>query len=126
VFMAAASLACRGSDHPLEPVEVTGTYTASEFITSLTHLTVDQLDEGVTLTITLAADGSTEGALVVPAAGGEPVDLRGTWVRQGSVVTFHLPASDTFLDSLPFQVEDRRLVGNGVVGGTTFHITLVR
>jgi hypothetical protein len=118
-------LACSDSSTPTSPPDPVGGYSATEFTTTANGVTVDQLAEGVTLTLTLAADGSTGGALFVPAAGQSPLDLTGTWTRKGTTVTFHHPLQ-TFLDVLPFDLVDKQLTAEGQVGPNFIRVTLSR
>jgi hypothetical protein len=117
--------ACSESTSSPSLVDPAGVYSAIEFTATFNGMTVDELAEGVTLTITLAADGTTSGSLFVPVAGPNPVDLTGTWSRHGSVVTFQ-HATQTFIDVLPFEFSGDRLTAEGVVGPGTIRVILSR
>lgn len=117
--------ACSEAPNPTGPADAPGVYSATEFTTTANGITVDQLANGVTLTITLATDGHTSGSLSVPAAGGDPVDLAGRWTRTGSNITFQHPLQ-TFLDVLTFDLTDTRLTAVGVVGPNLIRVTLSR
>lgn len=118
-------LACSdGSSAPTIPDPV-GAYTASEFTTTANGITTDELAEGVTLTLRLAEDGTTSGALNVPRASDEPVDLGGSWTRVGSTITFSHPLQ-TFIDKLAFTLDGNRLLAEGLVGPNFIHVTLTR
>jgi len=125
LLLIGATLACSESMSPSNQPSPVGVYSASQFTTTANGVTVDQLAEGVTLTITLAANGTTTGTLTVPASGSPPLDLRGTWTRDGGVVTFH-HATQTFLDVLPFQLIGDQLKAEGNVGPGVIRVTLSR
>jgi hypothetical protein len=125
LILLGATLACSESTSPSSHPNPVGLYSASQFTTTANGVTVDQLAEGVTLTITLAANGTTTGTLTVPAAGSGALDLTGTWTRDGGVVTFH-HATQTFLDVLPFQLVGDQLEAEGLVGPGVIRVTLSR
>jgi hypothetical protein len=125
LVLLAATLACSGSISSSSQLNPVGVYSATRFTTTANGVTIDQLAEGVTLTITLAANGTTMGALTVPAAGSVPLDLTGTWTRDGDVVTFH-HATETFLDALPFRLIGDQLEAEGLVGPGVIRVTLSR
>ncbi len=125
LLLLGATLACSESTSPSNHPSPVGVYSASQFTTTANGVTVDQLAEGVTLTITLAADGTTSGTLTVPAAGSVPLDLTGTWTRDSGVVTFH-HATQSFLDVLPFQLIGDQLEAEGIVGPGVIRVTLSR
>jgi hypothetical protein len=82
---------------------------------------------GATLTLTLNADGTTEGRLLGPGLGdgGEDldVDLAGTWTLADATVTFD-QQGESFLAAVPFDVERDRLTGEGMFLGTTIRVVL--
>jgi hypothetical protein len=119
------AVACSDYTSAPNPPEGVGSYAATTFTTTANGVTQDQLALGVTLTLTLAADGTTAGSLLVPAASDTPVDLAGTWSRAGTVVTFH-HATPTFIDVLPFDLQGRTLVAAGTVGTNVIRVTLSR
>lgn len=119
-----ASPAC-GDYDSTGPAEPTGTYSATQFTTTANGVTVDQLAQGVTLTITLSPDGMIAGSIVVPSTGTPPLTLNGTWSRRGTEIAFH-GSPLTFLDSLPFRLTSSQLQGDGAAGPTTFHLILRR
>jgi len=91
--------------------------------------TSDFLNLGATLTLTLNADGTTEGRLLAPGldeeGGDVDVDLVGTWMLAGSIVTFDQPG-DTFLPDLPFTADRDRLTGEETSAGTTTRVILTK
>lgn len=94
---------------PIEESEVVGDYEATLFEVTIDGLTVDLLEEGAELTLSLAADGSTTGQLFVPEGGeeeGEDLDvaLDGTWTfdEEAATVEFSQDA-DTFVRDVTFQ-----------------------
>lgn len=127
VLLLGGALACSDSGSPVGPVDPAGAYAATRFTTTVDGATTDQLAAGVELSMVLAADGTVTGTLAVPIpdAVTVPLALAGTWTRQGSEVRFDL-FPDTFLDLLPFQVTGGALATEGVVGPTTFRVTLSR
>ena len=114
------ALATACSD-PLPTVEtVAGTYAATVFVVQEGQAEpVDLLAEGGFITITLTVAGTTSGQVFGPGGGegGEDfeADLTGTWMLEGSIVTFDHPA-DTFLRDMEFRVEEDRLFGEASFG----------
>jgi hypothetical protein len=125
VLLLGTTLACSDYTAPSEQPSPVGAYSATQFTTTVNGVTTDQLAEGVTITLTLAADGTTSGSLTVPAASSVPLDLTGTWTRSAGVITFH-HATQTFLDVLPFTLAGSQLHAEGPVGPGVIHVTLVR
>jgi len=126
----AAMIAC-GSDSAAPPSALVGTYNAFTFTTTGSSGQTNQLSAGSTLTINLAANGSTTGHLHVVASGSNPVldaDMAGTWTQTGNSVTFS-QAADTFVRNMTFAVAPASssawdLVGNGTFSGTAVALTL--
>ena len=116
---------CSDSDGPTVSTDAVGTYDATRFLITANGVTIDELSEGVTVTITLTADSATSGLLSVPAAGGAPLSLAGTWSQHRDTVSFHGPV-DTFLERLPFRLAPGGLEGDGTVGPGRIQITLTR
>jgi len=119
------ALGCSDSNGPTASSNAVGTYVATSFETTANGVTVDQFNEGVTLTITLSADSTTTGQLFVPAASDEPLSLAGTWSQHRDTVSFHGPV-DTFLQRLPFHLASGALEGDGIVGPGRIRVTLTR
>ncbi len=123
LLLLGATLACGSYSSPSTVQSPVGAYSVSRFTTTANGTTIDQLAQGVTLTITLAADGTTTGRLLVPESGTGPVDLAGSWTSYGDVVMFHHPLQ-TFLDVLSFRVVGNQLQADGTVDGKVFRVTL--
>lgn len=100
-----------------------GTYTAAEFTVSRDTVTLDQLAEGVGLSITLARDSTISGVLSVPPD--IAIDMEGTWRATGDTVTFD-QAAETFVQLLQFRVMADALRAEGTFGGNTIRLTLRR
>jgi hypothetical protein len=127
--IAVALTAC--GDDPFSPTveNVSGSYTASTFTITTAGSTTNLLIGGSTVTVTLAADGSTTGRLFVPGGsenGGDiDADLAGTWTLTGSTVTFG-QSSDTFIRDIPFTAGRNRLTADGTFSGATIHLVLTK
>jgi len=137
--LAAALLLIACGDDPAEPrltmTMVAGEYVAEQTLGAITFTTteggetIDWLERGASLTITLATDGTTEGRLFVPGMdedGGDfDADLTGAWTLVGDTVRFS-HAADTFVRDMPFVVRDGRLEGDRTFGGTRIRVVLVK
>ncbi|MBA3445581.1 MAG: hypothetical protein H0T58_12120 [Gemmatimonadales bacterium] len=116
-------------DESFSPIveNVAGSYQAATLTATLGDLTTDLLELGSTLTMTLNADGTTEGRLLGPSLGegGQDldVDLAGTWTLTGSTVNFDQQGY-TFVRDVPFTAERNRLTGEGTFLGTTIVVVL--
>ena len=117
LLFAAAILAVAGAcaEDPNVPVPgVPGSYHATTFTLSSGGPAINLLALGASLTMTLGADHTTTGRLVVPATvtGGEKIDdsLAGTWRQSNDTVYFDHPA-DTFIRDIPFVVRGGSLAG---------------
>ena len=106
---------------------VAGDYRATTLSATQGNITTDLLELGSTLTMTLNADGTTEGRLLGPSLGegGQDldVDLAGTWTLTDSIVTFD-QQGDTFVRDVPFTAERNRLTGEGTFLATTIVVVL--
>ena len=104
IGLPAIVLACGGSDEP-SSTPIAGTYAATFFQTTGSSGQRNEIAAGSTLTITLAANGTTTGHLHVAASGSNPVfdaDLAGTWTAtENHIVTF-TQAADTFVRNMEF------------------------
>jgi hypothetical protein len=126
-----ALLAC-GEGTPFSPTveTVAGEYHATTLTTTQGTTTVDVLQGGGSLTLTLHADGTTTGRLFAPGAGetGEDldVDLAGAWTLTDSTVTFDQPNSDTFIRDMPFTAQRNRLRGEADFGGVAVRVVLTK
>ena len=104
IGLPAIVLACGGSDEPSD-TPIAGTYAATFFQTTGSSGQRNEIDAGSTLTITLAANGTTTGHLHVAASGSSPVfdaDMAGTWTAtENHIVTF-TQSADTFVRNMEF------------------------
>jgi len=131
-FLAVAVLAAACSDAFKPTTEnVLGDYTAGTFTTTDPAGTVDWIQRGATLTLTLGSFGTTLGHLVVPCGGegGADVDeiLFGDWTLAGDVVTFCMPAVDTFVRDVAWIATKDRLTADQTLGtGTRIKVVLTR
>jgi hypothetical protein len=105
-----------------------GTYVATTFTLS-GDITGDVLAAGGGLTITLDADGTTDGTLFVPASLNDGEDfnanMAGTFTVVNGTVTFTQDA-DTFVRDLTWTVDGSGLGGSGTFSGVTITIVLNR
>ena len=129
LLVIAGILAC-GDDGFSPSIEnVAGDYTATSFTTTSGGVTTDLLDDGASLTLTLASNGATTGHLFVPGAGeggGDlDADLTGTWTLTGSTVAF-AQIADTFVRDMPFTAAENRLQGEATFAGTLVRVTLTK
>ena len=122
-------LAC--GDDGFIPTEdaVAGTYTATTFIATNTTPPTDLLALGMTLSLTLAPDGTTTGRLFMPDGADNGVDLdedlSGTWTLSGRSVTFD-QAANTFIRDAVFTVEANTLTTEGTFGDTSIRLVLTK
>jgi hypothetical protein len=130
--VAIATTAC-GRDSTSQTDIATGNYTAIVFTTSGSSGQTNQLAIGGSLSLNLAANGTTSGHLHTAASGSDPAldaDMAGTWTRAGTVVTIS-QAADTFVRDMPFNLTFDPanawiLVGNQTFSGTNIQVTLKR
>ena len=120
-------VACGGDSTGPTMNTVAGSYAATTFTATDATGTTDLLAGGASIAATLNADGTTTGALHVPAAlnNGTPIDedLTGTWALDGTAVTFH-QTGGTLLPALTFAVHGNQLEGSAAFSGTTLHVVL--
>lgn len=118
-----------GDDSSFSPTveNVSGTYHATTLTATQGNISTDLLALGATITMTLNANGTTEGRLLGPGLdeGGEDldVDLAGTWTLADGIVTFD-QQGDSFIPDLPFTAGENRLTTNGTAGPATIHLVL--
>ena len=133
IGLPAIVMACGGSDEP-STTPIAGTYVATFFQTTGSSGQRNEIAAGSTLTITLAANGTTTGHLHVAASGSNPVfdaDMAGTWTAtENHVVTF-AQSADTFVRNMEFTWASdiqglSTLAGDKVFTGTRIQITLTR
>lgn len=121
--------ACSDSFKP-NTDNVLGDYTASVFTTTDTAGTVDWLQRGGSLTISLGPNGTTTGHLFVPGAaeGGADLDeiLLGDWTLSGNTITFSMPAVDTFVRDMTWSVSKNQLSGDHTFSGTRIRVVLTK
>jgi len=125
----AAVVGCSDAFKPTTE-NVLGAYRVQTFQTTDTSGTIDWVQRGGTLTITLGPFGTTTGHLFLPgaAAGGGDVDqlLIGDWTLAGNTITFSMPAIDTFVRDMPWTVTENRLSGDHTFGGTRVRVVLTK
>ncbi len=101
-LVGALALAGCDSDVELVPADIAGTYEATRFTLEDGGQTVDVLDAGGDLTLTLREDGTVSGSLVTPeelneeGEGNSRLLFGGTYALSGNEVTFDHEA-DTFV-----------------------------
>ena len=127
-FVAAVALVTGCSDSFSPSIDtVSWMYTASRLETVSGGITTNQLDGGATLTLQLAANGTTTGRLFLPGGGdgGGDLDesLAGTWTLAGSSVDL-TEAADTFLRDIVLTASEGQLIGELTSAGTTIRVTL--
>lgn len=128
--VAAVLAACDGDPAGPRTEEIAGSYVATTFTTTSGGTTTNQLSQGSSLTIQLAANGTTTGHLTIPASagtGGESIDtdLPGTWTLSGVTVDLD-HAVDTFVRDMPFLVQGTTLVGDQTFQDTRVQVVLTR
>ena len=129
--LAVVALAACGSDDATSPdrASVAGVYHATTFTASVGVVSSDVLAKGGSVTLTLNANGSATGHLVVPATvAGTAFDqtLNGTWSLDGNVVHLKDDTSDTFLEDLALTVSGSTLTGSDSFSGVDVHVVLTK
>jgi hypothetical protein len=116
--IAVSIVACSDSFKPTTE-SVVGDYNLQSLTTTDTSGTTDWVAAGSTLTLTIAANGTTTGNLFIPGAaegGGDfNADMAGTWSLSGSVITIDQTA-DTFVRDMDFKAGKDRLAGDQTFG----------
>jgi hypothetical protein len=127
--LALGLLACGGESFIPTEGTVVGTYAATAFTVTSTAPPTDLLALGMTLTLTLAADGTTTGRLLMPGGADNGVDLdedlTGTWTLSGQAVTFNQGAN-TFIRDALFTVGPTTPTTEGTFGDTTLRVVLTK
>lgn len=123
-----ALLAC-GDDGFSPTVEtVAGDYQATTLTATQATGTVNLLQGGGSLMLTLLVNGGTTGRLFIPGGGetGEDldVDLTGSWTLTGSTVTFLQPGADTFIRDMTFTAGPNSIRGEETFPTTGGDITI--
>jgi hypothetical protein len=128
ILAAAVVLGC-GDSFTASTSSVAGNYTLQSFTTTDSTGTTNWVTAGATLTIALAANGTTTGHLFVPGGdvgGGDlNADMAGTWTLVGDIVTFS-QAADTFVRNVPFVATANRLTGDQQFTSTRVRIALTK
>jgi hypothetical protein len=133
IGLPAIVMACGGSDEP-STNPIAGNYIATTFVTTGSSGQRNEIAAGSTLTITLAANGTTTGHLHVAASGSNPVldaDMAGTWTATDNHVVTFTQSADTFVRNMDFTWSTdingiSILTGDQVFSGTRIQITLSR
>jgi len=121
-------VACSDSFKPTTD-NVLGDYSVQTFQATDTSGTIDWVQRGATLTVSLGPFGVLSGHLVAPggAEGGGDLDqlLIGDWTLSGDIITFSMPAVDSFVDEMPWIASENRLSGDHTFGdGTRIRVVL--
>jgi hypothetical protein len=125
--LTALAIPLGGCEDPLTVGDVAGEYFAWSFAVTEGGTTRDLLADGASIVVTLGADGTTAGAMVLPPSeadgeGPSSFDLEGTWTLSGDEVGFDHPA-DTFLRDMTFVAEGGRLTGARAFGEVTVRLS---
>lgn len=132
IGLPALALGCGGSDEPAS-TPLAGSYVATTFLTTGSSGQRNEIAAGSTLTLNLAANGTTTGHLHVAASGSNPVldaDMAGTWSASGNIIDI-AQAADTFVRDMLFTWGTNiqgiaTLTGDQVFNGTRIQILLTR
>ncbi|PYP57206.1 MAG: hypothetical protein DMD40_08980 [Gemmatimonadetes bacterium] len=126
---AAAAVACSDAFKPTTE-NVLGDYNLRTFETTDTSGTIDWVQRGGTMTISLGPFGVTTGHMFMPGAaeGGGDFDqlLIGDWTLTGNTITFDMPAVDTFVRDMPWTVTENKLSGDHTFSGTRIRVVLTK
>jgi len=126
---AAAAVACSDAFKPTTE-NVLGDYNLRTFETTETSGTIDWVQRGGTMTISLGPFGVTTGHMFMPGAaeGGGDFDqlLIGDWTLTGNTITFDMPAVDTFVRDMPWTVTENKLSGDHTFSGTRIRVVLTK
>ncbi len=126
---AAAAVACSDSFKPTTE-NVLGDYNLRTFETTDTSGTIDWVQRGGTMTLSLGPFGVTTGHVFMPGAaeGGGDFDrlLIGDWTLTGNTITFDMPAVDTFVRDMPWTVTENKLSGDHTFSGTRIRVVLTK
>lgn len=118
-------------DSPNDPTaQVAGSYSATVATVTQGSFTLNLLQAGFLIDITLTPQGQTTGRFVTPAEFSESGrmeedNLVGTWTLTGDRVRFS-HAADTYLRDTEFRVEGNTLVSELSERGTTIRTVLTR
>jgi hypothetical protein len=126
------TLGCGGSTEPAGEVVLTmqnisGVYLVSTFTTEENGVVTNQVSLGGNIQLVLYGDGTTDGALFIPAGTVSDADLQasllGTWQLNGNVVTLNLN-SDVFLEDMDLVFEQTHLTGETTRLGVIYRVVL--
>lgn len=126
-----AALAACAVDDPFipSPENMSGSYTAREFVVADTHAVNDWLAAGATLDLNLVHDGTLSGHLFLPnsvtGSGDYNADMAGTWLLTGNVIQFG-QAAETFVRQIDFSAGPDRIVGDKTFGDSLRIIIVLR
>jgi len=123
-------VACKVADPFLpSPENMSGSYTAREFIAADTQAVHDWLAAGATLDLNLVRDGTMTGHLFLPnsvtGTGDLNADMAGTWLLSGSVIQFG-QAAQTFVREIDYSAGPDRIIGDKTFGDTLRIIIVLR
>lgn len=122
-----AVAACGDKDLTAPTVgEVAGTYTATTFTATSGATTTDYLNQGGSITVTLASNATTSGSMVIPTTAlgaGATYDLAGTWRLTATTVQFTGTGAHP-MEDLTWIFEDDELLGYGTLNGNTIAVTM--
>jgi hypothetical protein len=123
-----AAAGCENSSGPSMD-GVAGNYAAVTFASTTGGVTTNHLAQGASIQLSLLANGTTTGQMLVPGGdenGGDLVaNLAGSWTLSGNTVNLD-QAADTFLRDMPFGVVGTTMVGDATFSGTRIRVTFVR
>ena len=126
---AAVAVACSDAFKPTTE-NVLGDYNLRTFETTDTSGTIDWVQRGGTMTLSLGPFGVTTGHMFMPGAaeGGGDFDqlLIGDWTLTGNTITFDMPAVDTFVRDMPWTVTENKLSGDHTFSGTRIRVVLTK
>ena len=126
---AAVAVACSDAFKPTTE-NVLGDYNLRTFETTDTSGTIDWVQRGGTMTLSLGPFGVTTGHMFMPGAaeGGGDFDqlLIGDWTLTGNAITFDMPAVDTFVRDMPWTVTENKLSGDHTFSGTRIRVVLTK
>ena len=129
VVTAVTAVACSDAFKPTTE-NVLGNYALQMLQTTDTSGTIDWVQRGGTMTISLGPFGVTTGHVFMPGAaeGGGDFDqlLIGDWMLTGSTITFDMPAVDTFVRDMPWTVGKNQLSGDHTFAGTRIRVVLTK
>ena len=122
------SVAACGDNGITNPSTVAGTYTATQFTTTTSGVTTNQLAAGASVTLVLNGDGSTAGRLFIPASTTPVFDqpLNGTWSLSANGDVDLNSTSDNFLRDMLLRASGNTLVGDQTFGSTRIQIVLTK